>query len=244
MNILSRYIKLFPFIILLTACNESYKGDSTYYKEDFKIQKNQLTQINEYDYFHYEGYVEKIDGEYKIQSPLYVSTNYYYYDYENFEEINEFESDFFSYNTNKIIKQKTNGNIVTKEIPSNNICFNFNDFTYECNGLETLHYFPNNEYYYSTENNTFVFNNKTYEFDTYFEYEYKTTIHTNLGNIETKKIWFDTYSVNELQEIINIYGYYFINPDIGVVKMEYTEEVLNSSRYTNFEYILIETNRI
>jgi hypothetical protein len=95
----------------------------------------------------------------------------------------------------------------------------------------------------SIENNNFLHNGITYQYEIFFAYYNKSMVNTDLGLIETKKIWFETYSVNHLNDVVMVYGFYFVNPRFGIVKKEYREEEINGLYTIDYNYTLTQTNK-
>jgi hypothetical protein len=210
-----------------------------------KITSEDLRKINKEDYYQYTGKVAFLHKEVASEFPLTINESFKYQDKGIIEKITDIESEFESF-------QELRVEMITQDLSTikthiyfsefNEICFNFKDK--KCTGLNTLltkKEIKKEEF--SITGNTLLGAEMYEEFDIIFKFIEEEVLLTNKGFIETQKIEYQYQVINKTNEIVMQYGYYWLNPDIGVIRRQYTEFPVSDKRYLLiYDYILTDTN--
>jgi len=235
-------------LLFLTSCdsdsiNENYEN----YIDYTEIKTDIHREIKNNDYMDYEGKLIVYGQNGDIESDLYVSVNYRtnadsLYPIERTTEISDYNGLGDSYEID-YLSQATNNNeliIHRKETSIRDYCYNYDFMSDNCVGVfDTITSLRFNDTYKETSSITDEYLLYDYNYSAEFTQIQKDIIKTGMGSFETNKIYFEKIKLSN-GEKISVYGFYWINPIIGVIKMDYMEKSHFSLR--NYTYTLESSN--
>ena len=233
------------YICLLTISVSSCASDQ---KDSVVVPLGELKYIAG-DFYQYEGFVTYKTSTETYKKKLVVTEGYSKIYKGQLERTMEFKTDLLEVSDIRTdyLSENLEKGLISSHITMSNYeeaCYNFDGKI--CSGIPDIMYKETKDSTLSVryKGNSIIGVDVAHQFDLTFNYHKDELVSTPYGDKLSQKIEFDTYALDKDNQVVNRYGFYWWNKELGVVKKEYIEYPIKKQNYEIFySYKLTKTSK-